>query len=305
MMKIEYYREFLALADIGNFLAAADYLYMSQSTLSRHIKSLEDEYGVMLFDRSTHSMEITPEGELLLLYAKRIVDLYDNMKQQLLTDGEKEKNGQGLSFAYATYSMDAYSISEFLLGFQKKYPEIPISCVDSVKRITWNIIQYDFTFLCETAEEMQTNNYGRLRIDTDELVVVVSKDHPLAKKERISFGELKNQNFLLTSQGSWLRDWCINECSRCGFAPRELFTGLEGHNLIDMVIRGYGISILKRKAAEHIYSGQIAIISLTPVREIYINMVYLKRSLTPSADCFVHYIEAFLKKERKLERYGK
>lgn len=57
-MEIDYIREFVTLADVGNYMEAADILFISQSTLSRHIKSIEEDLGAPLFDRTTRKVVI-------------------------------------------------------------------------------------------------------------------------------------------------------------------------------------------------------------------------------------------------------
>ena len=64
-MDINYFKEFVVLAQTGNFMEAADILYSSQSTLSKHIKSMESELGVPLFDRTTRKVKISKYGQLL------------------------------------------------------------------------------------------------------------------------------------------------------------------------------------------------------------------------------------------------
>ncbi len=72
-MKLHHIREFLVLSQYKNYNVAAKHLFMSQPTLSRHIKEMEEELGVSLFDRSTRRVELTECGVFLVPYAKRIV----------------------------------------------------------------------------------------------------------------------------------------------------------------------------------------------------------------------------------------
>ena len=76
-MEINYLREFVVLAQTGNFMEAADLLYCSQSTLSKHIQNMETELGVPLFDRTTRKVALSKFGQLLLPYAKQIAELQD------------------------------------------------------------------------------------------------------------------------------------------------------------------------------------------------------------------------------------
>jgi len=76
-MDINYFREFVILAQTGNFMEAAEILFCSQSTLSKHIKKMEREFGVSLFDRTTRNVEISKFGKLLLPYAQQITEIQD------------------------------------------------------------------------------------------------------------------------------------------------------------------------------------------------------------------------------------
>ena len=82
-MQIDYIKEFIILAEIGNFLEAADHLFMSQSTLSRHIKSLEDDLGTPLFDRTTRKVSLNEYGHLFLPYAREISKIQYNYTTEL------------------------------------------------------------------------------------------------------------------------------------------------------------------------------------------------------------------------------
>lgn len=71
-MNISLFREFIVLAEEKNYMEAAERLYMNQSTLSKHIMSMENELGVPLFDRSTRRVELTEYGKALLPHARNI-----------------------------------------------------------------------------------------------------------------------------------------------------------------------------------------------------------------------------------------
>lgn len=76
-LKLHHIREFLVLSQYKNYNVAAEHLFMSQPTLSRHIKEMEGELGVSLFERSTRRVELTECGAFLVPYAKRIVSAED------------------------------------------------------------------------------------------------------------------------------------------------------------------------------------------------------------------------------------
>lgn len=88
-MEIKLLREFIVLAQSETFLKAADMLFISQPTLSRHIKNMETELGVSLFERTTRSFKLTKYGDMFLPYARKIVELYGQFSDELV----EERNG--------------------------------------------------------------------------------------------------------------------------------------------------------------------------------------------------------------------
>ena len=74
-LNVRYLEEFLTLTEKKNFLEAAECLFISQSCLSKHIKKLETEIGVELFERTTRTVVLTEFGQMLLPYARKMVSL--------------------------------------------------------------------------------------------------------------------------------------------------------------------------------------------------------------------------------------
>ena len=90
-MEINYLKEFVILARTGNYLEAADSLYMGQSSLSRHIKTLEEELDIRLLDRTTRKVSLTEAGRLFLPYAENIM-LLQEQYQDVLLDFKKNNH---------------------------------------------------------------------------------------------------------------------------------------------------------------------------------------------------------------------
>ena len=114
-MEISYLKEFVVLAQTGNFMEAADILYSSQSTLSKHIKSIESELGISLFDRTTRKVKISKYGSLFLPYARKIVEIQEkyavNLKLNLETKSEVLNLG-------SIYGLAQYKITDILVALR-------------------------------------------------------------------------------------------------------------------------------------------------------------------------------------------
>ena len=79
-MEISLIQEFVILAEVGNYMTAADSLYISQPTLSRHIKKIEDDLGFPLFNRNSRKVELNQAGKLFLPMRRRFYQLSRNIQ---------------------------------------------------------------------------------------------------------------------------------------------------------------------------------------------------------------------------------
>ena len=120
-MEINYLKEFVVLAQTGNFMEAAELLYVSQSTLSKHIKSIEVELGVSLFDRTTRKVTISKFGQLLLPYAQQISELQEMYISALRTSLETEQETLTLGAIPASGAIQHH---RYPGQFQEKPPPI-------------------------------------------------------------------------------------------------------------------------------------------------------------------------------------
>ena len=127
-MEINNLKEFVVLAKTGNFMEAADILYVSQSTLSKHIKSIETELGVLLFDRTTRKVRISKYGELLLPYAKQIIELQDHYIANLQSSLDNDRDSLPVSSIPA---LAQYNIIDIFVDFKKSRPQSTLNVIQA------------------------------------------------------------------------------------------------------------------------------------------------------------------------------
>ena len=127
-MEVNYLKEFVVLAQTGNFLEAADILYSSQSTLSKHIKRMETELGVPLFDRTTRKVSISKYGQLLLPYAKQIVELQE--RYTTVINDNLENDRETLTIG-SIYGLAQYKITDVLVSFKKSHPQLTLNVLQA------------------------------------------------------------------------------------------------------------------------------------------------------------------------------
>jgi LysR family transcriptional activator of glutamate synthase operon len=275
-MEINYLKEFVILAQTSNFMEAADILYSSQSTLSKHVKSMELELGIPLFDRTTRKVRISKFGKLLLPFAKQIVELQDKYTAILRSNIETDQEILNLG---SIYGLAPYKITDVLVSFKKSRPQSTLNVmqartIDLTEMLRQRKCELAFIREIDDAED----EFVKIPYVTDTIVAVLPITHPLAKKKTISLQMLADENFLLTLPGTMPYRLSMNACELSGFEPRVTYNDPEAENLVDLVIKGMGVSLLLKQLVLYHFSfnPKIAIVDITPSVTSYINICYPK-----------------------------
>ena len=285
-MEINYLREFVVLAQTGSFMEAADILYSSQSTLSKHIKSIESELGVPLFDRTTRKVRISKFGQLLLPYAKQIAELEDKytaiLKSSLETDREILTLGSIPALAQ-------YNITDVFVNFKKSRPQATINVMQAGSEEMKEMLRQkkcELAFIRDTDEV--DDDLVKIPYAVDTMVAVLPTNHPLAKQKTIPLRMLADEDFLLTAKQTMLYRLCIRACEQCGFEPKIAYTDHNLGNLCDLVIKGMGVALLMKQLALYVSTPKVAVVDISPCVSTQISLCYLKGvELSDAAKHFV------------------
>ncbi len=274
-MDINRLGEFAILAQSRTFLDASEMLFMSQSTLSKHIMAMERELGCTLIDRSHRHVTLTAHGEALLPYAQKIVALQHRYQAalQLPSDEPLEHMTVG-----SIPIMAPYGITDAVIDFQRANPSYSIELVegegDALKQMLLRE-EIDLAFIRDSGASEP--DFKKIPFATDRLVAVLPLDHPLAGRERIETDDLIDENFLMLPPGSFVSDLVYALCAEAGFSPRITFSGKRAENIISLVARGAGVSLLMRKPAESLAGGKVALVDIEPAANTEVKL-YLKRN---------------------------
>ena len=117
-MKISSLKYFVAIAESGSFNQAAKKLYVAQPSLTKSIKLMEDELGVMLFERNKSGIKLTPEGEKIYRESQIILDYYDGWMH--LSSGNEPMT----IYAYAHISLVGFLIPKLHIPFQRSHANV-------------------------------------------------------------------------------------------------------------------------------------------------------------------------------------
>lgn len=211
-MDIRVLRYFLAVAREGSVTGAANFLHVSQPTLSRQIKDLEEELGVQLLVRSSHSVSVTPDGMLLRQRAEEIIDLMEKTRSEF--DRTEEVISGDVHIGGGETQVMGY-IGDILEEMRKEYPEVHFHLYsgnfeDVTERLDKGLI--DFGVLIQPADLMKYDYVSLPKKDA--WGVVMRKESPLAAKKTIRRKDLlkvplilSRQAIMPTASKNDFRDW--------------------------------------------------------------------------------------------------
>lgn len=275
-MKFDYLREFVAAAQSEEMQHCAKDFGISPSVLSKHIKALEQELGVPLFMRSRKT-ELSPYGRILLPYAQELIKVQDDY----LLDFSQE--GQAL---HPQLSVGISSIQfrersgQLLENFILRHPqEILLREADNSALCQMLIDgEIDIAFIRTQPELHRNPELVYFPFCSDPMVAFLPLEHPLAKSQRITIEELKNEQILLRSENSTVNRVYREKCAEHGFDP--MISYHSAYVNYDMVRRGEGITLyLAPPADTNRNQHQLAIVPIVPHIVSFVDVVFRPRQL--------------------------
>ena len=198
-MDIRVLRYFLTVAREESFSRAADALFLSQPTLSRQIKDMEDELGVQLFTRTNRNVILTPEGQRLRKRAQEIVDLMEKTQEEF-SSLEGEISGEIYIGCGETQIMR--EIAKVMIPLQQEYPGIHFNLYsgnadDVSDRLDKGLLDFGLLF-----EPYEIRKYDTLQLPfADTIGFLMKETHPLAQKQSLRMEDVVGIPLIVPSQG--------------------------------------------------------------------------------------------------------
>lgn len=272
-MKMEYYEEFVKLAETGSFSKAAEFFPFTQAALTQHIQQMETLYGVKLFDRTTRRVELSEFGKLVLPHAKRMVKL-KNEAQSAVSQQLMHKH-YDLSIGF--YPAAArYNFVDRIHRFQTMNPDISIRFRELLPEAlieSMEMGEFDFVIL-EEIDSRIDKSYDRLCLNKDSLAAVLPASHPLAGYSEVLLTQLAKEQFLMMPEHTFVHALATMACREKGFSPAVTYTSYNISNLLDIVASGNGISLLMKTPALRYKTAEVSVVELIPAIYSSVNLLY-------------------------------
>lgn len=251
---------FLEVIQQNSFTRAAENLFISQSTLSKSIKTLENELGVTLFIREPRNLKLTDEGKMFYNYAKDILDYCISRTEVFRTALDLKKNT--LRFGLPP-SAGNVCFSKIIYQYTNKYPAVNLRIFEEKSKKIETMILNGELDLGVIVEPYQNDEVELKSVFRSEAVLAVSNHHRLAKRRQVAFRELKDEPFLLVSKDYMYYDQVIKHCLAAGFSPKIAFTSSQWDVLLEMAAENVGITIIGKPLVEKMYSDRLASVHVT------------------------------------------
>lgn len=270
----------LAIAEHKNFTKAADKCFVTQPTLSTQIQKLEDELGILIFDRSKKPIELTEVGKKIVLQAKNIVNESDRIQD--IVDQQKGFIGGEFKMGVIPTVMPTL-LPMFLKAFIKKYPKVKLKIEELTTEDIITKINDGHLDAAIVSTPLENETIKERILYYEPFVGYIPTNHRLSGKKKIDVSDLEIDDMLLLEDGHCFRDGVINLCKAFKKQTDESFQLESGsiETLIKLSNEGLGMTLLpylhtldindKLKENLHYFNEP------TPAREV--SIIYHKSEL--------------------------
>lgn len=263
----------LKVYECGSFVSAAKQLNITQPAVSQHIKALEEELNITIFERGRGKLVLTKQGNEVIKCAKKMAGIYSGLLQDI-SDGTSLTTHLTIG---VTHTAESNPIAEALAGYCSKNPRVNIKMItDTISNLYTMLKTYEID-LAIVEGRSRDPGIRYLLMDTDYLVLAVSPDHPFAKKSMVTLSELKKERMILRLPNSGTRNLFVAHLESNNMSINDFNIILEVDNIAtikDLIRRDFGVSILAKSVClDELKKGKIVTLpveNLSMMREINI-----------------------------------
>ncbi|CAM4216132.1 LysR family transcriptional regulator [Paenibacillus tarimensis] len=290
-MEIRQLQYVVQIAMEKNFSRAAEKLHIAQPSLSQQLSKLEKEIGVMLFRRTTNSVELTHAGSVFVQKAEGILDAVEQLKQEMDDLNHMRKGRLVVGSLPIT---GAHVLPLVLPVFQSRYPEIEIVLVEETSANLEQLTASGQTDLSLLSLPLLDPSLDCVPLTEEEILLALPPQHSLAGQENtsaegIAVTSLADEPFIVLKKGQGFRQITHDLCAKAGFEPRIVFETSNIETVQSLVAAGMGIAFVPAMVARAKWSDFAPVykkLSHSPSRTLVIASRQ-GRYLSKAAEAFI------------------
>lgn len=247
-MEIRQLEYFLSVSQSGSFTRAAERLYVSQPAVTNAIRSLEEELGILLFDRNQKLATLTAEGKIFAAHVEKVMHGISQTIEEI--DAMKNLSGGVLTLGLTPLG-GIPIVAACIRSFREKYPEIQ-----------WHFIEADTDELCLDliedkldiailSEKAASSSLEYLAFPAQELAVVSSRQHRFRRQNSVVLMDLVNEPLILPTTKCAYRTQLVALFEEQASLPQIVFESSQIQTIKSLIAMNCGISVLPECLCEH------------------------------------------------------
>lgn len=287
---------FCTVAETKSFSKASEIIHLTQPAVSLLIQAIEEIYETKLFDRTSSTLTLTPAGEVLYRYAKEILNLYAAAEKNI---GEMTGLVKGSISLGASSTIGNYLLPGVIADFRKTHPKIKVHLlVGNTKRIV-ELLDAGNIDMGLVEGDVARQKMVVEKVVADELTLIVSPLHPLAKKKNISIVEITKEPFISREEGSGTRQVIEKYLGKYKITPQDMMVSMilgSTEAIKESVESGMGIAIVSRWAIrKEMKYGTLKPLSFKEEKMLRdFSLIFQKNSISSHAvDEFLSYLKSY------------
>ena len=234
-----------AVAHFKHFRKAADACYVSQPTLSGQVKKLEQELGVMLFDRSTKQVTLTVQGERLLTQIKVILEQTQILKELAATSSAPL---QGRVKIGIIPTIAPYLLPTLLTSMKEAFADSQFAFIEMQTATILTALDNGELDVAILADVPELKLYHTVNLYKEDFLVAMSNKNSLAKRSKIALDELQACSLLMLSDGHCFKDQAEKFCFSAGVDVSNQYQGNSIETLLALVAMDDGVTFVPKLA---------------------------------------------------------
>ncbi|KOO50546.1 LysR family transcriptional regulator [Priestia koreensis] len=258
-MDIRQLQYFTEVARQKSFTKAADVLHVSQPSLSKMVKVLEDELGVTLIDRSARRIQLTDAGDIVYHQAENVLSSLRDLSNSLYDLMHIQKGRIKIGIPPIIGSL---FFPHIMKSFRQTYPDISIRMIEFGAKRMERIVEEGEVDIGVVLLPVNEELFRTIPFAREKLQVALPKDHHLAQHKKIAFHELKDESFILFHEDFSMHEMIYRECVQAGFKPTIAYQSTQWDFIAEMVAASMGIALFPQSICQKLDRDQIQVVDL-------------------------------------------
>ncbi|MCL4153405.1 UNVERIFIED_CONTAM: hypothetical protein GTU68_034470 [Idotea baltica] len=261
-----------ALSELRHFGRAAKSCHVSQPTLSAQIKKLEEQLGVVLFERSNKLVRATKIGVDIVAVAKEALQASDRIKE--LAEASRDPFAGQVSLGIIP-TIAPYLISQFAKKQKTLFPDLTVNYSEDVtERLNEALLSMELD-VAVLATPPETDAISAIPLYSESFWVLFPKGHPLTKQKELTISDLTQHEMLLLTEGHCLRNQALSVCQASQKQQNSSLKASSLETLVNLVAAGQGVTLVPEMAIRKSWISELGVVARKLEDETAERTVYL------------------------------